>query len=73
MMNIGKNPTIDVDKETKIEVHLFEFNEDIYDQTIQIIFISRLRDEKKFENLEELKAQLVNDKKMCLELLHSPL
>ena len=73
MMNIGKNPTIDVDKETKIEVHLFEFNEDIYDQTIQIIFISRLRDEKKFENLDELKAQLVNDKKMCLELLHSPL
>ena len=73
MMNIGKNPTIDVDKETKIEVHLFEFNEDIYDQTIQIIFISRLRDEKKFENLDELKAQLVNDKKMCLELMHSPL
>jgi riboflavin kinase/FMN adenylyltransferase len=73
MMNIGKNPTIDIDKETKIEVHLFEFNEDIYDQTIQIIFISRLRDEKKFENLDELKAQLVNDKKMCLELMHSPL
>lgn len=72
-MNIGKNPTIDVDKQTKIEVHLFEFNEDIYDQTIQIIFISRLRDEKKFENLEELKAQLVIDKKMCLELMHSPL
>ncbi len=73
MMNIGKNPTIDTDKEIKIEVHLFEFNEDIYDQTIQIIFISRLRDELKFENLNDLKSQLSKDKKICLELMHSNL
>lgn len=62
MLNIGKNPTVANEDEIKIEVHLFDFNKDIYGETIKIEFVDRLRDEFKFNSVEELKQQLTKDK-----------
>ncbi len=68
MGNIGVRPTIDHGDLT-IEVHIFDFDEDIYDKKITIQFVDRLRDEKKFENLEALKTQLAKDKLLSIERL----
>ena len=65
MLNIGYNPTTDNDKKQKIEVNIFNFEKDIYNQTIKIEFVKHLRNEIKFANLDELKQQLANDKISC--------
>jgi len=62
MMNIGNNPTIP-GKDFSVEVHIFDFSEDIYGDSIEILMIARLRDEKKFENIEELSLNLRLDEK----------
>ncbi len=62
MMNIGNNPTIP-GKDFSVEVHIFDFSEDIYGDSIEILMITRLRDEKKFENIEELSLNLRLDEK----------
>lgn len=69
MLNIGYRPTINTESNINIEVHIFDFNETIYDNYIKIEFIDRIRDEIKFNNVEELKKQLHKDKKSALELL----
>ena len=61
MLNIGIRPTIDDKKET-IEVHILGFNRDIYDHTLKVIFWEYIREEKKFQNFEELKAAIDADK-----------
>ena len=61
MMNIGMNPTVNGEKET-IEVHFFDFDKDIYNTKIQVDLLHRLRDERKFESVEDLKMQLAKDK-----------
>lgn len=68
MMNIGMNPTVNGKKET-IEVHFFDFDTDIYNKTIQIDFLKRIRDEEKFESVESLKGQLHKDKETTLTYL----
>ncbi|VAW30121.1 FMN adenylyltransferase / Riboflavin kinase [hydrothermal vent metagenome] len=68
MGNIGVRPTIDHGDLT-IEVHIFDFDEEIYDEKITIQFVDRLRDEKKFESLEALKTQLAKDKILSIERL----
>lgn len=68
MSNIGIRPTLK-DHRLNIEVHIFDFSEDIYDQSIKILFIDRIRDERKFKNLEELKTRLAVDKTEVLERL----
>ena len=68
MMNIGIRPTFEGQERT-LEVHIFEFDEDIYGQTIQVRFVDRIREEMKFEGIEELKKQLLQDKKETLNLL----
>lgn len=70
MMNIGVRPTFDGD-ETTLEVNIFEFNEDIYGKNIQVQFVDRIRDEKQFEGIEQLKAQLEKDKKSTKEILNN--
>ena len=62
MMNIGNNPTISNDTSIKIEVHLFNFNNDLYNCDVEIQLLSFFRDEIQFNNLEELKTQLDQDK-----------
>ena len=61
MLNIGLRPTVNGTKRT-IEANLFNFDKDIYEQEITIYFVKYLRNEKKFESLEDLKKQLVLDK-----------
>lgn len=58
--NIGFNPTIEGDK-FSIETFVLDFNEEIYDEQIYLYFKDRLRDEKKFNSLEELKKQMNED------------
>ena len=60
MMNIGNRPTVDGKKRT-IEVNIFNFDQDIYGEEIEITLKSFLRNEIKFEGLEMLKAQLKID------------
>jgi len=69
MMNIGHRPTIGKNVKS-IEVHLFNFNEDIYGQVISIKMISKIRDEKKFSSIQALKEQLVKDENYCLKLIN---
>ena len=61
MMNIGNRPTVNGTNQT-IEVHIFDFDEDIYNKTLKIIPLKFLREEKKFNSLTELKNQLSIDK-----------
>ena len=68
MMNIGFRPTIDGLNHI-IEVNLFDFNEDIYGEKLEISVVQRIRDEQKFNGLESLKAQLKKDKLATQELL----
>ncbi|MDO5979216.1 bifunctional riboflavin kinase/FAD synthetase [Flavivirga spongiicola] len=65
MMNIGLNPTVNGEKET-IEVHFFNFDNDIYGENIQIELLNRIRDEEKFKSVEALKIQLKKDKETAL-------
>lgn len=66
MLNIGNNPTIP-GKGRSIEVNIFNFNETIYNQSIRIEFVDKLRDELKFNTLEDLKTQLHKDKLHALK------
>lgn len=60
MMNIGTRPTIDGINPT-IEIHFFDFKENIYGHEITVTFLKRMRDEQKFESIDALKVQLNND------------
>lgn len=68
MMNIGVRPTFGEDERT-LEVNIFDFDEEIYGETIQVRFIDRIRDEIKFDGIQELKKQLAKDKRNSLEIL----
>ena len=62
MMNVGWRPTIEEEKlERKIEVHLFDFQKEIYDEACQIRVLQFVRAEHKFPNLEALKVQIQRD------------
>ncbi len=61
VMNIGYRPTINDEKELRLEVHIFSFEADIYHKTLKIEFIERIRDEQKFESFEALKKQIQID------------
>ena len=63
MMNIGCRPTIGANLESSIEVHLFDFNKDIYGQTLKVEVLKKIRDEQKFASIEELTTQLEKDKR----------
>ena len=69
MMNIGSNPSFP-NKGRSIEVHFFNFSEDLYNKSLDIRFLQRLRDEIKFDSVEDLKNQLQVDKKESLEFLN---
>ena len=58
--NIGHRPTVN-GKKQQLEVHLFDFNADLYGKQIEIVLLSKLRDEKKFESFELLKQQIKLD------------
>ncbi len=66
--NIGYSPTFD-DHLFTVEVHLLDFKETLYGETIRVNFIERIRDEKKFSGLSELSAQIRNDVRAARMLL----
>jgi len=61
MLNIGNNPTIP-GKGNSIEVHIFDLDEDLYNQTLRVHFVDKLREEIHFNSIEDLKTQLNKDK-----------
>ena len=67
MCNIGVRPTVQGDSKT-IEVNLFDFKEDIYGSKITLFFNQRIRDEIKFDSIEDLKLQLKKDEIRCREI-----
>ena len=70
MLSIGSNPTVNEDASFRsIEVHILNFDKDIYGRKISVIFRKRLRDVIKFDNLEQLTAQMVHDKQDTLRFL----
>lgn len=68
MLNIGIRPTLNINK-LSIEVNIFDFNENIYNEYLTIYLIDRIRDEIRFSNLEELTNQLIKDKSYAEKLL----
>lgn len=68
MLNIGYNPTFD-DKKWSVEVHLFDFNQNVYHKEITVAFVSRTRDEQKFDDLQSLINQLKEDEKEIRAIL----
>lgn len=69
--NIGIRPTVNDDKyaDRAIEVHIFDFDRDIYGESLYVSFVERLRKEKKFESLDLLKAQIERDCKKARKIL----
>ncbi len=68
MLHIGNRPTVDGVIQ-RIEVHIFDFNQDIYDQEITLFFIRFIRKNKRFANLDALKDQLKKDQEKAKQLL----
>ncbi len=68
MCNIGIRPTINKSS-FSIEVHLFDFKHEIYNDYLTLYFLERIRDEKRFQSLEELTSQLEQDKKESIKYI----
>ena len=69
MMNIGFNPTV-ASENLSIEIHYFDFDDDLYNQKISVSILERLRPEQKFGSVALLKEQLEKDKKTALEYIN---
>ena len=70
MLNVGFRPTIESGMNIKtIEVNLFDFQDNIYDRSVFIHFRKRIRDEKKFSGIEQLREQLVIDRETAKKML----
>ena len=69
IMNIGIRPTFENENNKVIEMHIFDFNKNIYGKEIKIEFIKRIRSEKKFNSKEELINQITKDKNFAEEFL----
>ena len=68
MMNIGYNPTVKGINQT-IEIHFFDFHKDLYGKSIQIDVLKFLREEQKFDSVEDLKNQLLKDKQNSIKII----
>lgn len=68
MANIGTQPTFESYK-TTFEIHILNFNGDIYGQSIEVKFIKHIRDIQKFDNAQSLMEQLERDREQCLQII----
>ena len=68
MLNIGHRPTINNGEERSVEVHILDFEGDLYGKSLRIEFLDRLRDELHFETIDELVAQLNADRERVRKL-----
>jgi riboflavin kinase/FMN adenylyltransferase len=73
MLYIGDRPTVSKSQKITIEVNIFDFEENIYDKFLWIEFVDFVRNDKKFEGLDELKNALMRDKIRSLYLLNPPM
>ncbi len=72
VMNIGYNPTFE-DRRVSYEVHILDFDRDLYGEVIKVYLVDRLRSEMKFTGVEELKAQIRKDIELGRKILvHGP-
>lgn len=69
MLNIGTRPTVDGTSQS-IEIHFFDFNQDIYKKKITISLLKRMRAEEKFESVDALKNQLNTDRTIAQNYIH---
>ena len=69
MLNIGYRPTLNNGRERSIEVHILDFEGDLYDKNLTVRFVHRLREEQTFANIEALTEQLLQDEGRVRELL----
>ncbi len=59
--NVGVRPTVDNSGRTTVETHIFNFDRDLYGASIRLGFVQRLRDERTFDSLDQLKTQITAD------------
>ena len=71
MMNIGIRPTVSEDAQQTIEIHIFDFNDDLYNQSLMVEVIQFLREEHRFNSVDELITQLKKDEIVARTLLES--
>ncbi len=71
MLNIGSRPTVNTEKNLTVEVHIFDFEGDLYEKNIKIIFKNFIREEQKFPDKQALKRQLIKDKTRIQTLLQN--
>ena len=69
MMNIGVRPTIGGENKS-LEIHFFNFKDNIYNKTFSVEIICKIRDEEKFSSIDKLKIQLKKDEQFCLKLIN---
>ncbi len=69
--NIGKRPTFGGEIESKVETHLIDFDDDLYGKTIRVRMLHRLRGEKKFAGVDELRAQIARDRDRAVRYFQS--
>ena len=69
MMNIGIRPTVGGTNKS-LEIHFFNFKDNIYGKNVSIEIIKKIRDEKKFSSIDQLKIQLKKDEQFCLKLIN---
>ena len=70
MINIGKRPTVE-GKERRVEMNIFDYNDMLYGKEMKISFIKRIRDERKFKNLDDLSKQLKKDKLETIKIIEN--
>ena len=70
MINIGKRPTVE-GKERRVEMNIFDYNDMLYGKEMKISFIKRIRDERKFKNLDDLSKQLRKDKLETIKIIEN--
>lgn len=70
MTNVGTRPTLN-GKGTRLEVHIFDFDGDLYNQRIEVEFLHKLRNEMKFASFEMLQQQIKSDEQQALKLVDS--
>jgi riboflavin kinase/FMN adenylyltransferase len=71
--NIGKRPTFGGEAESKVETHVIDFDSDLYGKTIRVRVLHRLRGEKKFSGVDELRAQIASDRARAVRYFDSAL
>ncbi len=67
MINWGMKPTVNNTKEPVVEVHILGYEGDLYGKVLEVEILKKIRDEKKFNSLEELREQIEKDKSECLK------